>query len=344
MDSSLEIVNPLEIKNWDDLIAELPGSSFFHTRPWVEVLHQTYKYLPFYFISRNKTTLNRVIPFMEINSLITGKRGVSLPFTDTCRLTGITPADEKFLDEVIIFGKSRKWNYIELRDDLAVENKPVPSASFYEHIVSLDKDTERLFKTFRSSTRRNISKAEKVLSVERKNTPEALQAYYRLHCLTRKRQGVPPQSFRFFQNIFKYVISRDKGNIFFAKHAQETIAGMIFFHHKQEVIYKYGASDFKFQSFRPNNLLMWEAIKFYAAKKFQKLTLGRTEFSHEGLRQFKTGFNPDEIVRHYYRLDLRTGDYVQEIVKPENYREKLFKLLPMTGLKFIGRVAYKHMG
>ncbi len=48
------------------------------------------------------------------------------------------------------------------------------------------------------------------------NSEEAMDDYYRLHCMTRKRQGVPPQPVSFFKNIFDFIVKQGKGNIFFA--------------------------------------------------------------------------------------------------------------------------------
>ena len=218
MPDHMEIVDPLEIDNWNELIRDLPGSSFFHTRQWAEVLHNTYKYLPFYFVSRNKNSLNSVIPLMEINSIITGKRGVSLPFTDTCAIAGRLASASRLPESITALAKERKWKYMEFRADLPLDTSPAPSSSFYEHIVNLESDSDRMFKSFRSSTRRNIKRAEQELTTDIHNTSESLEAYYHLHCLTRKRQGVPPQPFRFFENIFKYIISNQNGNIFITRH------------------------------------------------------------------------------------------------------------------------------
>jgi len=42
---------------------------------------------------------------------------------------------------------------------------------------------------------------------------------------------------------------------------QENVAGAIYFHLGEKAVFKYGASDKKFQHLRANNLVMWEAIK-----------------------------------------------------------------------------------
>ncbi len=50
---------------------------------------------------------------MEVRSWLTGKRGVSLPFTDTCDPLG-APTDALF-DEVTRYGAAQGWKYWESR-------------------------------------------------------------------------------------------------------------------------------------------------------------------------------------------------------------------------------------
>ncbi len=281
---------------------------------------------------------------MEINSWVTGKRAVSLPFTDVCGLVLDGLDKEKLLIYLSKLGKERRWKYLELRDDTLFTSEAIPSTSFYEHVIMLSDNAEQVYAKFRSSTKRNIAKAEKSIIIKVDNSINALSGYYRLHCYTRKRQGVPPQPFRFFENLFKYIITDGKGDIFTAVYDNRMIAGMIFFHHKEKVIYKYGASDFHYQSFRPNNLIMWKAVQYYSDRSFEQINLGRTEFEHQGLRQFKMGFSPQERVRHYYRINIPDGVYIRNSINVDSFSEKVFRLLPIIGLRLIGRLAYKHIG
>jgi lipid II:glycine glycyltransferase (peptidoglycan interpeptide bridge formation enzyme) len=155
-----------------------------------------------------------------------------------------------------------------------------------------------MLKRFRSSTKRNIKKAlrEKV-TVGKYNSPEAIAAFYRLNCMTRKNHGLPPQPISFFNRIFDFVISQNKGDVFLAHYRNKIIAGAVYFHMGRKAIYKYGASKPRYLNVRANNLVMWEAIKFY-------------------------GRNAKETGLH----------------------TRIFELMSVGLLKFIGRLAYKHMG
>ena len=93
-----------------------PGHSFFHSSAWARVLKDSYGYTPLYFATIKNGQFTTLVPVMEVNSFITGKRGVSLPFTDYCE--PIINANVEFVDlfnSLIEYGKKRGWKYVEIR-------------------------------------------------------------------------------------------------------------------------------------------------------------------------------------------------------------------------------------
>jgi hypothetical protein len=46
---NLQILNPLEIADWDFLVLDTGKASFFHSSSWARVLHDSYGYKPLYF-------------------------------------------------------------------------------------------------------------------------------------------------------------------------------------------------------------------------------------------------------------------------------------------------------
>src|ERR1051325_10916756 len=76
--ASVQIVDPLAVANWDALVMKLPGHSFFHSSGWARVLVESYQYKPFYFVRFENDELQALLPIMEVNSWLTGKRVVSL--------------------------------------------------------------------------------------------------------------------------------------------------------------------------------------------------------------------------------------------------------------------------
>ena len=91
----MQPLNPLKYPKWDETLLNTEGSSFFHTSNWARVLHESYNYTPLYFAELQDNRFSHLIPIMEVNSLLTGKRGVSLPFTDNCPIIMDDPSIKK---------------------------------------------------------------------------------------------------------------------------------------------------------------------------------------------------------------------------------------------------------
>jgi len=344
--SNLKILNPLEHKGWDDLLLSNEESSFFHTTAWAKTICESYDYNPICFTQLNDKRLLTLIPVMEINSILTGKRGVALPFTDYCEpiIDGSIPFQDVF-NHMIRYGKKKAWKYIEIRGGEKLLDDPEPSRQYFGHILDLSQDEEQIFSGFRNSTKRNIKKAQKErVKVDFFNTPKSIREYYRLHCITRKRQGVPPQPFKFFKKIYDHIISRNLGFVALGSYLDKNIAGAVLFHYGNKVFFKYGASDTKKHHVRTNNLVMWEVIKWSCRNGYKSFCFGRTDQENHGLRQFKSGWGTKENIIKYYKYDLRKDTFVKDTQTIKPIYNKILRKMPIPILKTTGTLLYKHIG
>jgi hypothetical protein len=342
----VEIINPLNFPDWDQLLIKAEDYSFFHSSAWAEVLHQTYGYTPHYFTIVEDGMLLALFPIMEVKSFLTGKRGVSLPFSDYCEpiiSNGIS--SQEMLDFIKGYGKERGWKCVEFRGAQNFLDKEIPSESYFGHTLDITKDIHKIFSGFRESTRRNIRKAEREgVKVGIFNSSDSVREFFRLNCITRKHHGLPPQPYSFFKKIYENIISKYLGFVALASHKKKIIAGAVYFHCGEKAFYKYGASDKRFQHLRANNLVMWEAIKWYAQNGYKSLCFGRTEPDNMGLRQYKAGWGTDEKTIKYYRYDLKTDNFMKRNDKTIGLHNKILKKIPIPLLKFTGRFLYKHIG
>ncbi len=346
MSVKLEIVNPLTFVEWDKLVLANNNYSFFHSSGWAKVLSTSYGYKPLYFSLIDRGKLRAVIPIMEVNSFLTGNRGVSLPFSDYCEpLNDETIDFRDVIHHIIDYGKKRKWKFIELRGgDQFLQEEPIFS-EYYGHTLTLKRSEEEIFSSFRNSNKRNIKKAAKAgVAVKISNSLESTKAFYQLNCRTRKKHGLPPQPYYFFKRIYDHIISKNSGCLTLATYEGETIAGAVYFHFGSKVLYKYGASDEKYQNMRANNLVMWEAIKWYSRNGYERFCFGRTETSNQGLRQFKDGWGTNEYVINYYRYNIKKSAFINAEPAVSGRHNKIFNKMPMPILKTIGSILYKHVG
>jgi CelD/BcsL family acetyltransferase involved in cellulose biosynthesis len=348
--SAVTIINPLEYASWDSIISKDARSSFFHRACWARVLNATYRHTPAYFCGVRDGQIEQMLPVMEVSSRWTGRRGVSLPFSDFCDplISGDDDATALY-DAAIAYGEERGWKYLECRnaspDWHCTQDRQVePALSFFGHVVELEGGNDALFARFDPAVRRGVRKAEKEgVQVEFSSTLDSIRTFFALHCLTRRRHGLPPQPFRFFENIARHVLAAGEGFVAIARLGRQPLAGSVFFQHGPEAIYKFGASDFACQHLRPGNLLMWEATKYFARNGFEQLHLGRTSLVNEGLRRFKLGFGARENRIEYRKYDFKEQMFVTAIDRAESWVNQIFRKLPLPMLRLAGRLLYPHL-
>lgn len=342
----MQVINPLNHSSWDDRLASSGDQSFFHSAGWAKTLQESYGYQPVYFTQFHGDRLTGLLPVMDVNSIITGHRGVSLPFTDYC--DPMVPRSIRFPDifgQVIEYGKQRGWKYIEIRSGQDLFPSEPVFARYFGHILNLSRDQKEMLRSFRNSTVRNIKKAsQRNIEIQISDSLDSLKSFYELNCATRKRHGLPPQPYRFFEAVYENVISKGKGILFLAYYQNELVTANVYFHFGKMAIYKYGASNMEFQNLRANNLVMWKAVNWYSDHGYSQLCLGRTETDNIGLRQFKTGWGVQEYLIKYYRYDLSRHKFLAGPLDVSKNYAHIFSRLPTSLLKIMGSIAYRHMG
>ncbi len=341
----VEPVNPLAGPDWDHLVRTHPDAGFFHSSAWAKVLAGTYQHKPFYLCFSQDGKTVALLPLLEVASALTGRRGVCLPFSDSCSPLLFPGVEILALRRTVgALARERKWRHAEFRGEFRLATEVRLPGTFYGHALDLRAGAEGLFSRFTGSVRRAIRKGEASgLTVNVERTPEALEEFTSLHVLTRKRHGVPPQPRRFFTQIYQQIIRPGLGFVVLARRGTTPVAGAIFFVWGDKAIYKFGASDQSEQSLRGNNLVMWEAIRFLAQSGVQQLDFGRTAFEHEGLRRFKLGWGTTERTITYCRFETKSQACVAVSPHHPGISSRLFSHMPAVANQVAGHLLYPHL-
>jgi hypothetical protein len=340
--ANVRFIDPLNDSGWDSKVAQFDGATPFHSAGWCRVLKGTYRFRPVYAVAETNGVICGLLPVMEVENFPKGRRGVSLPFTDECSTLAKEPQlVERLIGAVMDEGTRRQWNYVEFRGTQV----PMGTAalSFYSHRVELQQ-SDQMFRRFDNSVQRAVRKAEKCgVTVEITRTAEAVRDFYALHQRTRRKHGVPPQSFGFFENICRHVIEAGQGLVALARLGDRCIAAAIFFHFGDRAIYKFGASDDRFQQCRANNLVFWKSIRALADSGITELDLGRTSLDNEGLRQFKLGWGSAESRISYFKYDFRSKRFAKDCDRASGWHTRLFRMMPRSMCRWAGAMLYRRM-
>jgi len=340
----MRILDPVHNPGWDVVVALHRDAGCFHTSAWARVLRQTYNHHPFYLQFSRGRRLAALIPLMEVRSPFTGRRGVCLPFSDACEPLIFDPeAVDLVRDRLVRFARERRWKHLEIRGGKWLQPASSSVAKFYGHTLDLRRRVRDLADCFDSSVRRAIRKAERNnVSVAVGRNRQVIDDFYRLHVQTRRRHGLPPQPASFFLNIYEHIIKPGLGFTVLAQRESRPIAAAIFFRFGKNALYKYGASDKRFQEFRANNLVMWQGIQFLARTGAEKLHFGRTERENDGLRRFKLSWHTEEETINYFRIDPSGRPGLAPARHDSGFHKKIFGRLPLMFNQLAGSIIYPH--
>ena len=341
-----------EFPQWDAFITQHPNGTIYHHSAWKEVIEKTYGYQPYYIALQNDSgDIEAGLPLFYVNSPITGKRLVSIPFSD---VGGPVFDDYGRMEEIINYLQfsrlAQKSKYIEIRASSACNhlNGHFLKFEYYKNfILRLQDNPQALFKTFhKNHVQRAIKKAEKTeIKIKVGYSENDFKQFYHLNLLTRKKHGVPPQPYQFFFNLFDIMFKKRLATLMLATIGGQAIAGILLFKFKDTVYYKFGASDFRYLSYRPNHLLMWSAIKMACQEGYEYFDFGKTSPDNKGLMEFKSRWNTSQTDLNYFFFPSIKGfSPIKEASLKYNILSRIWQKLPLSLYSWGSTILYKHLG
>jgi CelD/BcsL family acetyltransferase involved in cellulose biosynthesis len=291
------------------------------------------------------------LPLCFMRSSLTGKRLVSLPYSDHCPLLAKDEASaNKLIERAIRLADQLNVRYLELRtglnDVLANRSELTQGNHYVRWQLPLYFDADVIWSKLWIPVQQQINEARKLGITVRcaQNRLEAAQ-YYWLHLQRSKREGVPPQPQRFFEGLWDAFGKNGAMQILLAEYNGNCIAGMVLLASGTTVRYAYGASDEKYLSLAPNNLLMWEAIAWGCQNGYMNLDMGRTAIENEGLMEFKRRWGAiAEPLPYYYYPQIEGLASTSEQSKKFRLLTSTWRKLPLQLSGPLGGLLYRHLG
>jgi len=288
-------IDPIADGRWADFVERHPKASIFHTVGWLRALRLTYGYEPVVFTTSSPTgELKNGVVFCRINSWLTGRRLVSLPFSDHCEPLCDSAEDMNFLmGYLLTIRELQKFKYIELRpvngrfDQTCAGDGFQSAGRYFLHTVDLRPELNRIFRSLdKDSVQRRVDHARRSGLVERcGRSDDLLKEFYALFVATRRRHHLPPVPYVWLQNLIR--CQNDALEIRVAYNDKTPIAAILTLRFRKTVYYKYGCSDLRLKKMGATPWLLWRAIEAAQSNGMSEFDMGRTQEDHAGLLRFK---------------------------------------------------------
>lgn len=341
-------LDPLTDPRWSEFVIQHADSTIFHTKDWLTSLHRTYGYQPIAFTTSKGPELNNAIVFCKIKSLLTGKRLVSLPFSDHCQPLADQDATNMIVQHLSSHSNAKGMKYVELRPLEDNNLSCIASITSTEHFcfqsIDLRKDIAVLYRGMHESCiRRKIKRAEKEqLFYEQGSSERLLRNFYYLFLLTRRRHKLPPPPASWFNNLAHFL--GDQLRIHMAFKNEKPIASILTLTHRDTIVYKYGCSDSSYSNMGGTPYLFWKVIQQAKHTGFSEFDLGRSDYEDDGLIAFKEHLGATSKNITYFRsLPIKNENSFSKTRVASLMRHTLSRL-PDPLLTSVGSILYRHMG
>ncbi len=329
------------------------GDSFFSDERWLNVIQTIYGYRVTPLEYRGDDgTLQGYLPVCALQSPLTGRRVVSLPFSDACPLLATDAiAANQLLDQALELGRLHRARYVELRTGpsaiLAGRDDFVATDAYVRWRLALAPGEDAIWSELPKPVQRQVRKSRKMgVTIRFASERADMSLYHRLHVGTRTgKHGMPAQPVKFFQALWDQFSHDGSMRLLLAEYEGAAIAGMVLFTAGDTVRYAYGASEERFLHLAPNNLLMWESIAWAAGNGFQFFDMGRTARDNTGLMEFKRkwGATADPLP-YFYSPRVAGLASTSEGSRKYQVLTACWKRLPLGAASALGGMLYKHLG
>lgn len=343
---------------WQVYINSHPEGTIYHTLEWRDILYNEYRYEPAYLIA--KETLPPLPGFMPVGAErldeserivgvlpmfivknLRGRRLRSLPFS----IYGGPICDRKdvvsrLIQRAIGDADGKRLKSLVVRGNNGLEGL-VPSKKYISSVLGLDAGLDSIWDRLKYNTRTAIRRAQTHgLTFEFERDDKIIEDFYSLQLSSRRRQGLPTPSIGYYQSIIDGL--KEKAKLALVRKEGKAIAGGLFFMYHDVVLFALGASDYRYQTYRPNDLLVWETLQWASGEGCKRFDFGLTPDTDNELLRFK---------RKWGGVSTSWHDYIypedKEAERPgisHNVGSAILKRLPLRVSTRVGKYVIRCLG
>lgn len=354
--SKVETIDPLADPRWDRFVEAHPFGLVCHLSGWKRVLEESFSHMKGHCLTlaNGDGSIRAALPVFEIRSLFFGNRLVSIPFATNCDpLISSSEDMTALLDAAINLSIELHCPKIEIRTlssyPVIRDDKIGNVVLNKSHQLSLESTLDDIMKAFSKKIRQKIRKPlQGATEIQLAGNETHLAEFYRHYVKTRKRLGLPPQPYLFFESIWRNLWPSKHVALLLVRNEGKLVAGMMMFTFKGRCSCEYLGTDLGFKEVNANLdvFIYWEAIKWAHLQGYRIFDFGRTGITNEGLMFFKSlwGTKVVDLPQFYYPKRICSGLDSREESFSYNFIRKVAKNLPDPMFQWLGNMLYMHLG
>ena len=268
-------------------------ASLFSSPPWIEAVGTAYGLRIEASARLRDGRVEAAVPFCRIAD-IRGERIACLPFSDYCDPLVEDPADwADLVAPILAAGVPVRLRCLRNALPTADDRFRVAGHALW-HGVDLRRGEDEIWAGLDGQARQNVRKAERHgVVVRRSFSLDDLRLFHGMHASLRKsKYRMLAQPFAFFEALHAALAPEERISVLLAEVDGAAVAGILFLEWGDTLYYKFNASIDT--HFRPNDLLLWEGIRFGRGRGLASLDFGLSDADQPGLVRYKAKFATEE--------------------------------------------------
>ena len=248
--------------------------SIFSTPTWNEILRSGFHVNAKYYCLRENGQILLSLPGVLFDFKLVKVFYANMPYGEFIGDMGYIQSFLGLMEEHLKKEKVHLIRIAQLGGQDSAWMKDYHPRKGYQHVLNLEGIGEdALWKTYKSSIRRNIKRAETSgVTIREIETKREMEELYRLYLETMGRNHATPTWTKgVLYAIYDLLVKPGQASIYFALWEGKTIAGLILINSENIASYFLGASGTGFHSLRPNDFLFHQAIR-------RSLSAGKKKF------------------------------------------------------------------
>ncbi len=339
-----------ERKKWDHFVEMQEDSRFIHLTGFKKVVENTYKFKPVYlYFKRGNEILATFSSFIQ-NSILSGKRIISQPFSEYGGLIFSKWLEEKEKIEILenLFERLRSLMKDEGIKGMEIRGKVSELLEKFSHKIPLGKygikrlkSEMDLWNSVDYMVRKAVNKAKREgVSIVKDENFDKIKDFYRLHLISMKRLGSPPHPLSYFLSL-KHELMK-KIEIIYAVYQDKIISALLGWKVGKSVHVTDNPSDRRFFHLRANDLLFYKLIEWALENNYEIFDLGPMRYEGQEFYKKKWNLEALEYSIYHYPFPISSIAY-----KPPFYVElarRIWKYVPCYFAKRTGKFLRKELG